>query len=181
MPIGIRTTRQLRIESSSGFSELRNLRTTVRVSSAREPLRFYSELQCEQSPTEVWDYFLDFKQWPNWSPICVECRPTTSGTIIVGSVLLIRFRVLWFTISVNAPIVDYEPGRSITWTGKKFGLNAIHSYRFVANSTGTQMSNEEIIFCDSRFVRWLIKGWYRATNLSRASLEGIRREVEKQN
>ena len=141
-------------------------------------LRFYAEVFTWHPPEVVWAYFSDLTKWPEWSPICQGCKLMDSDRLAKGSVLEICFKLLGVNICVPSRIVDLKPPGLITWTGRKFGLRAIHTYSFTASDSGTLMSNEETL-CSVPFpLSWLIKNWYRVTKLSSASLEGIQRELE---
>ena len=140
-------------------------------------MRFYAELYVEQSPATVWSYFSDLTQWSRWSPICLECRLVEGVQLGPGAVMKIRFRVARITTVVPANIISMSSPHVITWTGKKFGLNAVHTYRFENHGTGTLMINEEIIF-GARFpISHAIRRWYKASDLSFRSLAGIKREL----
>jgi len=140
-------------------------------------MRFYAELYVEQSPTTVWSYFSDLTQWSRWSPICVECRLVEGVQLGTGSVMRIRFRVARITTVVRANVVSMRSPHVITWTGAKYGLNAVHTYHFESHGTGTLMINEERFF-GARFpISQAITRWYRASDLSFQSLAGIKREL----
>jgi ligand-binding SRPBCC domain-containing protein len=139
-------------------------------------LHFNAELYVDEPPEVVWDYFTDLRQWNRWSPICRQCR-LLGERIENGSTLQISFKVIGMTVVVNAELVDVMAPNLITWRGTKFGINALHTYRFAPHRAGTLMTNEEKIFGAMFPLSVLIKSWYRITNLSRKSLEGIRRGV----
>lgn len=140
-------------------------------------MRFYAELYVEQSPATVWSYFSDLTQWSRWSPICLECRLVDGVQLGTGSVMRIRFRVARITTVVLANVINVESPHIITWTGAKYGLSAVHTYRFEQHGSGTLMINEERI-AGARFpVSHAIRRWYRASNLSFQSLAGIKREL----
>jgi uncharacterized protein YndB with AHSA1/START domain len=141
-------------------------------------MRFYAELYVEQSPTTVWSYFSDLTQWSRWSPICLECRVVEGVQLGTGSVMRIRFRVARITTVVRANVVSMRSPHVITWTGAKYGLKAVHTYRFESHGTGTLMINEERLF-GARFpISHAIRRWYKASDLSFQSLAGIKRELE---
>ena len=140
-------------------------------------LRFYAELYVAHEPAAVWSYFSDLTQWSRWSPICLDCRLRDGVGLRTGSVMRIRFRVARITTVVLANIVDLSSPRVITWTGAKFGLNAVHTYRFESCGTGTLMINEERIFGAPFPIKSAIKQWYKASDLSFQSLAGIKREL----
>ena len=140
-------------------------------------MRFYAELYVEQSPAVVWSYFSDLSQWNRWSPICLECRLVEGVELGTGSVMRIRFRVARITTVVLAKVMQIQEPHAITWTGRKYGLSAVHSYRFESHGSGTLMINEEQIFGAPFPISNAIRSWYRASNLSFQSLAGIKREL----
>jgi hypothetical protein len=144
---------------------------------AIKSMRFYAELYVEQSPAAVWSYFSDLTQWSRWSPICLECRLVEGEQLGRGSVMRIRFRVARVTTVVLANVIDMRSPHVITWTGARYGLSAIHTYRFEQHGSGTLMINEERI-SGARFpINNAIRHWYRASDLSFQSLAGIKREL----
>jgi uncharacterized protein YndB with AHSA1/START domain len=140
-------------------------------------MRFYAELYVEQNPATVWSYFSDLTQWNRWSPICLECRLVEGVQLGTGSVMRIRFRVARITTVVHASVISLKSPHVITWTGAKYGLNAVHTYRFESHGTGTLMINEERI-SGARFpISNAIRRWYKTSNLSFQSLAGLKREL----
>ena len=145
--------------------------------SRRTNLSFYSELFVEHSPAAVWSFFTDLSRWSEWSPICRGCRLRGDYELTLGSVLEISFAVIGITLTVPSTIVEFDPPGAITWHGQKFGIHAIHSYRFLPQEAGTLLCNEETFTGTTLPARALMSAWYRRTKLSRRSLEGIRREL----
>lgn len=140
-------------------------------------MRFYAELYVEQSPATVWSYFSDLTQWSRWSPICLDCRLVEGVQLGTGSVMRIRFRVARVTTVVLANLISVRSPHVITWTGAKYGLSAVHTYRFKQHGSGTLMINEERISGAPFPLRNAIRRWYRASDLSLQSLAGIKREL----
>ena len=140
-------------------------------------MRFYAELYVEQSPAMVWSYFSDLTQWSRWSPICLECHLVKGVQLGTGAVMRIRFRVARITTVVLANVISIREPHAITWTGTKYGLSAVHTYRFESHGAGTLMINEERIFGAPFPISHAIRRWYRASNLSFQSLAGIKREL----
>ena len=143
----------------------------------RTQLHFSDELWVQRSPSGVWSYLTDLTEWKWWSPICRSCNLAGGGKLQLGSVLHIRFAILGIDITVSATVVQFEPPELISWRGQKFGIDAIHTYRFIPQSEGTLMCNDET-FSGVRFpLNRLMTAWYRASKLSSQSLHGIKREL----
>ena len=144
----------------------------------RRALRFYAELFVEHSPAQVWSLFSNLERWPAWSPICRACRLRDDRQQIqVGSILEIRFAVMGLVLNVPATVVHFDPPTSITWHGRKFGINAIHSYRFLPQNHGTLLCNEETLFGFAFPLSSLVRAWYHLSKLSSESLQGLKREL----
>lgn len=142
------------------------------------PLRFHAELFVEHSPAEVWSLFSDLERWTKWSPICRGCRLRGDHKELqVGSILEISFVVAGLVLTVPATVVHFDPPTSIAWHGKKFGIRAIHSYRFLPRKQGTLLCNEETFFGAAFPLGSLLSAWYRSCKLSSESLGGIKREL----
>jgi uncharacterized protein YndB with AHSA1/START domain len=142
-----------------------------------DSMRFYAELYVEQSPATVWSYFSDLTQWSRWSPICLECLLVEGARLGTGSVMRIRFRVARITTVVLASVISLRPPHLITWTGAKYGVSAVHTYRFESQGSGTLMINEERIFGAPFPISNAIRRWYKGSDLSFQSLSGIKREL----
>lgn len=143
------------------------------------PLRFYAELFVEHSPADVWALFSDFERWTTWSPICRGCRLRDDGKELqVGSVLDISFSVMGLRLMVPSTVVQFDPPASIAWHGTKFGLHAIHSYRFLPREQGTLLCNEETFFGAGLPQAGLMGAWYRSSKLSSRSLVGLKRQLD---
>lgn len=143
-----------------------------------EPLRFYAELYVERPPSVVWSFFSDLKRWGQWSPVCRESRVLGSGRLEEGAVLQLRLGIGAVPFNVSAKLVDVSPPSAVSWQGRAFGVEALHTYRFRAHRTGTLMTNEEMFYGVSFPLDRLIAGWYRTSGLSSKSLRGIKRVLE---
>jgi hypothetical protein len=142
--------------------------------------RYYAELFVEHAPEEVWAFFSDFSRWTTWSQVCRGCRLRDErGELQLGSVLEISSAIMGITITVPATVVAFDPPHTIMWRGQKWGIQAIHSYRFLLRNGGTLLCNEETFSGVWFPFSALMSPWYRATNFSRQSLEGLRRELAR--
>jgi ligand-binding SRPBCC domain-containing protein len=141
-------------------------------------LRFYAELYVERPPSIVWSFFNDLARWSQWSPICHESRLLGNGQLETGAVLQLRFSIISIPITVPTKLVAVHPFSVVSWQGKAFGIEALHTYHFRAQKTGTLIINEEIFYGVAFPLSHLITGWYRMSRLSSRSLHGIKRVLE---
>jgi hypothetical protein len=80
-------------------------------------------------------------------------------------------------LHVPATVVHFDPPTSISWHGRKFGINAFHSYSFLPRDQGTLLCNDERLFGCPFPLSSLVSAWYRRGKLSSESLRGLKREL----
>ena len=96
-----------------------------------------SEIEIAAAPNSVWDVLTDFERWPSWNPdvksmsIAGDVRPGTEFTWKSGPA------------SIRSTIQRVERPSVIAWTGKTFGMSAIHVYRLEARDGRTVVRTEE--------------------------------------
>lgn len=143
------------------------------------PMRFYAETYIDAAPDIVWSFFEDVGRWPHWSPVCGSCSLIGATRLSLGAVLDTRLSIVGLTLSIRSSIVQLEPPNLITWSGSAFGLTGRHTYRFQPRGRGTYATNEEILYGVAFPLSILVRRWFHSTGLSSASLEGLKREVER--
>jgi len=143
-----------------------------------KPLRFYAELYVEKPPSIVWSLFSDLARWNQWSPICHESRLLGNERLAIGSILQLRLSMSGIPITIQTRLINVNPHSVISWHGRAFGIEAMHTYRFHAQKTGTLITNEEVFYGATFPFNHLITGWYRMSKLSSNSLHGIQRALE---
>jgi hypothetical protein len=113
-----------------------------------------SEIEIAAEPDAVWDVLTDFERWPAWNPdvkaisIAGDVTPGTNFTWKAGPA------------SIASTIQRVERPWLIAWTGKAFGMSAIHVFRLDARDGGTVVRTEE------SFEGWLarlLRGQMRKT------------------
>ena len=95
-----------------------------------------SKIEVAAPPEVVWDVIADFPAWPDWNPevksISIE-GPVAEGT---------RFRWKAAT-TITSTLREVERPGAIGWTGKAFGLAAVHVWRLDPRNGGTLLRTEE--------------------------------------
>ncbi len=124
-----------------------------------------SEIEIAAAPDSVWHVLTDFERWPSWNPdvksmsIAGDVGPGTEFTWKSGPA------------SIRSTIQRVERPRVIAWTGKTFGMSAIHVYRLEARDGRTVVRTEESF--DGWLAR-LLRGRMQKT-LQNALDSGLRR------
>jgi uncharacterized protein YndB with AHSA1/START domain len=103
----------------------------------RAPVFAASEIEIAAPPEAVWEVLTKFENWPTWNrdvkSMSVE-GPVAEGTIF-------RWRAGPGTITSTIGLV--EPPHLIAWTGKTFGVNAIHYWWLEPRDGKTFVRTEE--------------------------------------
>ncbi len=124
-----------------------------------------SEIQIAAAPAAVWDVLTDFAQWPSWNPDVKAM--SIDGAVAPGT----EFEWKSGPAPIRSTIRRVEPPSVIAWTGKTFGMSAIHVYRLEARDGGTLVRTEESF--DGWLAR-LLRGRMKKT-LQDALESGLRR------
>jgi uncharacterized protein YndB with AHSA1/START domain len=96
-----------------------------------------SEIEIAAEPGAVWDVLTDFEGWPTWNPDVKAM--SIDGDVASGT----NFKWKSGAASITSTIQHVERPRLIAWTGRTFGISAIHVYRLEARGGGTVMHTEE--------------------------------------
>lgn len=96
----------------------------------------------------------------------------------MGTDLLMRLDFRLFAVEARTRITCLVPCRRIQWEAEALGASFVHGYRLRPSEGGTLLSNRELVTGLRAPVRFLVRRWFRATNLSLTSLEGIKRLAE---
>jgi hypothetical protein len=90
------------------------------------------------APAEsLWDRLADLENWPAWNPEVKEI--SVDGPVAEGTVF--RWKAGPGTITSTIRLADRP--RAIGWTGRTFGVKAIHVWRFEQRGANTVASMEE--------------------------------------
>ena len=96
-----------------------------------------SEIEIAAEPNAVWDVLTDFEGWTTWNPDVKSM--SIDGDVAPGT----QFKWKSGPASIASTIQHVERPRLIAWTGKTFGLSAIHVYRLHTGDGGTVIHTEE--------------------------------------
>ena len=94
-------------------------------------------IEVDASPEQLWDLLADLERWPSWNPdvtsVAVE-RPIAEGTV---------FRWKAGPGTIRSTLRRVERPSALGWTGRTFGIDAIHVWRFDPHGATTVASMEE--------------------------------------
>jgi uncharacterized protein YndB with AHSA1/START domain len=85
----------------------------------------------------VWEVISDIDGWPRWNPAIKEAK--LLGDLAPGSV----FRWKAGPGGITSTLRRVEHPHILAWTGRTFGINAIHVYRLDEQGGGTRVRTAE--------------------------------------
>ena len=85
----------------------------------------------------VWDVLSGISQWPDWNPTVKSVA--MREPVFEGS----EFRWKSGPATITSTLQSVQPPRRIAWSGRAFGLHALHVYVLEARDGGTVVRTEE--------------------------------------
>ena len=96
-----------------------------------------AEAEIAADPETVWETLIDFENWPSWnldvSSVVFE------GELEKGTV----FRWKTGRSTITSTLEDVDRPRSVGWTGKTMGIQAVHIWRLEPRDGRTRVLTEE--------------------------------------
>jgi uncharacterized protein YndB with AHSA1/START domain len=96
-----------------------------------------SEIEIDAPAQTVWDVLTAIDRWPTWNPDVKSV--SMEGPVAPGSV----FRWKAGPGTITSTMQRVEPPRLIAWTGRTFGVKAVHFYRLEPRDGRTFVRTEE--------------------------------------
>jgi hypothetical protein len=101
------------------------------------PVFSEGQIEITASSEALWDLMANLTGWPTWNPDVKEV--SVQGEVAEGTVF--RWKAGPGTITSVLRLVDRP--RALGWTGRTFGIDAIHVWRFEPRGPRTIASMEE--------------------------------------
>jgi len=95
------------------------------------------EIDIAAAPEVVWGVLSDIDGWPGWNPDIASAE--LDGELAPGS----TFRWKAGPGTIKSTLRHVDPPREIGWTGKTFGINAVHVHRLEQRGDSTRVISEE--------------------------------------
>jgi uncharacterized protein YndB with AHSA1/START domain len=96
-----------------------------------------AEIEISAEPQLVWDVLTAFERWPTWNPDIESV--SMHGDVAAGSV----FRWKAGPGRITSTIQEVDAPRQITWTGRTFGIRAVHVWWLEPSNGATTVLTEE--------------------------------------
>jgi uncharacterized protein YndB with AHSA1/START domain len=95
------------------------------------------EIEIAASPEAVWEVLTVFARWPSWNPDVKSM--SVQGPVAPGTV----FRWKAGPGTITSTIQRVEPPWQIAWSGRTFGIKAIHFWQLEPRGGKTFVRTEE--------------------------------------
>lgn len=101
------------------------------------PVKASKSIIINASPDRVWAVLTNIDNWATWQTDI--SRPTLNGPLVPGTTFD------WKTggAGIHSTLHTVAPNERFGWTGKTFGMYAIHNWTLTAVPGGTQVSVDE--------------------------------------
>lgn len=85
----------------------------------------------------VWDVLSDFESWPSWNKSVSKLE--LKGDVKVGT------SFVWVAggSRIISKLMEVDPPKRIVWSGRTFGIRAIHVWEFEEKDGGTLVHTKE--------------------------------------
>ncbi|MGV3636370.1 MAG: SRPBCC family protein, partial [Flavobacteriales bacterium] len=110
------------------------------------PLVARRSIHIAATPEKVWAVLTDPAAWPRWNADIAQVR--------VHEDVLVGREFVWRTggATIRSTLHTVEPLRAFGWTGRTFGLFAIHNWNIVPTAEGVRVDVAESM--DGWLARW---------------------------
>ena len=96
------------------------------------------------APSEVvWRVFSRLEEWGQWNTACDRCRLTAGERLEPGACLTFVVKPFVFPVRVAPRVVSCDPGREVVWEGGRWGIHAVHRWRFSERPGGVRLESTE--------------------------------------
>jgi hypothetical protein len=103
-----------------------------------------ADIRIEAPLPVVWQVFSRLDDWKDWNTACSSCRFTAGDELADGACFTFVVRPIVFPVRVQPRVVSCEPGREVVWEGRRFGIRAVHTWRFEEKEGGVVLESREV-------------------------------------
>jgi hypothetical protein len=91
----------------------------------------------------VWNVFSAMEDWQNWNPVCENCCIISGDGMAQDTCFTFQMRPYYLPIKVMPTITKCEPGKRVIWEGRRFGVQAVHSFIFEEKENSVRLTSSE--------------------------------------
>ena len=136
------------------------------------------EIEIAAPMSVVWAVFSALEEYDDWNTACQDCNLIEGEEMGTGTCFSFVVRPFTLPIKVEPRITKCEPGQEVVWEGERFGIHAVHTWKFrELNGRVSLISHEEF----SGPLIWLARIILvprRLHSLTRQLLTSVKQEAE---
>jgi hypothetical protein len=91
----------------------------------------------------VWRVFSHLEEWKDWNTACSSCRFTSGEDLAEGACFTFVVKPVVFPVRVEPRVIGCNPRREVVWEGERFGIHAVHTWRFRETASGVVLNSVE--------------------------------------
>ena len=126
----------------------------------------------------VWRVFSAMEDWKSWNPVCENCCIISGSGMATDTCFTFSMRPYYLPIKVMPTITKCEPGKEVIWEGRRFGVHAVHRFKFEEQTDTVRLTSSETF---SGPLLWLSKLIFipgRLHRLTRQLMASIKEQAE---
>jgi hypothetical protein len=102
-----------------------------------------AEIEIRAPLPAVWTVFSQMERWREWNTVCNGCGYVEGDRMAPGACIAFTVKPMIFPVRVAPRIVRCEPQREVVWEGGRFGIRAVHTWRFHEIPERTRLESVE--------------------------------------
>jgi uncharacterized membrane protein len=139
---------------------------------AKVPLRAKKDIVIDASVNHVWQIQSDVNNWPKWQKEVSYAK--LQGRFKKGT----AFTWKAMGININSELQEVIENKTISWSGKSFGMNAVHIWEFEKQGNKTKVITEESLSGWFPVIIKMFKPNFLEESLAKA-LQTLKNQAEK--
>ena len=91
----------------------------------------------------VWNVFAAMEDWQSWNPVIENCCIISGDGMAENTCFTFQMRPYYLPIKVMPTITKCEPGKLVIWEGRRFGVQAVHTFIFEEIENAVRLTSSE--------------------------------------
>ncbi len=91
----------------------------------------------------VWRVFSTMEDWKSWNNVIENCSIISGDSMAENTCFTFQMRPYYLPIKVMPTITKCDPGKEVIWEGRRFGVQAVHSFIFEDKEGAVRLTSSE--------------------------------------
>ena len=91
----------------------------------------------------VWRVFSAMEDWQSWNNVIENCCIISGDRMAENTCFTFQMRPYYLPIKVMPTITKCDPGKEVIWEGRRFGVQAVHSFIFEETENAVRLTSSE--------------------------------------